>query len=550
MKRWEIKKEYVVGDDIIKLLLENRGISTKQEIDDFLHAPPISELVKKLPREFRESLRDASELIKNHTSKNLPIVVHGDYDADGICATAILYKMIKNELKYESVYYFIPNRFDHGYGLSTESVNEVVNMLDSEGFDTKKGGLFITVDSGITAAGSVEFVRTLGFDIIITDHHQKPDKLPNANVIVWYDKVVGASISWILSRVLGSTDPQSLSLAAIATVTDLQPLKDLNREIVKKGLKILNSNPIIGLKKLVGAAGKETGELDTYDLGWIIGPRLNASGRLLEATNSLQLLLEEDATKAEELALKLNAVNIERQDKTLEMFEIASSVGKADLPKIIFSSDQNYHEGVIGLVAARLTQKFYRPSIVISLSEEFGKGSVRSIQGVDIISMLRKFDDLFENLGGHPMAAGFTIKKENISILEDKLLEEAENLIEDSLFERVLKVDVKIPVNIIDLELLEKIEELQPFGLGNEEPVFMSENLGVVSVDAVGKEKSHLIIKLFDGQEIHKSIYFNAVDNNVAVQMGDKLDIVYTIKKNVYNGKTYIDLVLKDLKIL
>jgi single-stranded-DNA-specific exonuclease len=547
--RWEVKSEFDRSRSIVEQILENRGIVSEEEKKAFLNPPAVSEFVSKLPNEFKVSLKNAKDIVGDAMRSELPIIIHGDYDADGISATAILYKTLKNELKYEHTYYFIPNRFDHGYGLSTESIDEVIKMLAELGYAMKDGGLFITVDSGITAVEPVNYIKSLGFKVIITDHHQRPEDLPEADCIVWYDQVVGSSIAWLLSRVLGSKDPQTMSLAAVATVTDLQPVLGFNRSIVKRGLEILNTNPVLGLRKLLDVAGRSNDEIDTYDLGWVIGPRLNASGRLVEAQESLRLLLEDDESRANSLAQRLNAVNNDRQDKTLEMYDIAADVGGGEtLPKIIISAHNDYHEGVIGLVAARLTQKFYRPSIVISLHDGYGKGSVRSIAGVDIISLLREFEDLFDNLGGHPMAAGFTIKSENITVLKDKLLELAETSIEEHQFQRVLSIDLTIPVKVINNDLLEELNTLKPFGLGNDEPVFMSSNLGVVSTDWVGKEGKHLVLKLFDGNNTYKAIYFNAGDFDVSVNVGDKVDVAYTLKKNFFNGKTYIDLVIKAIK--
>lgn len=545
MKKWNIQSEYTPTKNLISLLLQNRGLATAEEQEKFLNTPSILDYFTVAPVELKQSLKDARNLITKAMANGENIVVHGDYDADGISSTAILYNTLKNELGYQNTFHFIPNRFDHGYGVSTKSVDAVVAQVNND-----KKILFITVDSGITAVEETKYIKSLGHSIIITDHHQKPDVLPEADCIVWYDKVVGATLSWLLSRVLGSKNPQTVAMAALATVTDLQPVMELNRAIVKDGLRILNSNPPIGLKKLLEISGKKTEEVTTYDLGWVIGPRLNASGRLVDASQSLKLLIEQDADVVTDIAWNLHKINNDRQDKTLEMYGIASEFESGDLPKILISANTEYHEGIIGLVAAKLMQRFYRPAIVISLNDEHGKGSVRSVRGVNIIEYLRKFEDMFESLGGHPMAAGFTIKRDRIEELKAKVLAGAGDYITDDMLIPVLDIDMKIPLEVVSLDLLNEIDKLKPFGLGNEEPLFASLGVGVADISFVGKEGQHAIVKLYTDAGNVKAVYFNSAEDEVvkSLKFGDKIDVAYTLKKNEFNGKTSVDLFVKDLR--
>jgi len=547
MKKWNILSQtgQCSHENIQKLLLKNRGFVKKAEIEEFLNPLSIETYVKKLPLEFRQSLKKAKDIILKAISDKKPIIIYGDYDSDGINATAILYSTIKDELKYKNVSYFIPNRFDHGYGLTIRALDVVVSTQKKENLP-----LVVTVDTGITAFEEVSYLKSLGYSVILTDHHQGPKAPPPAECIVWCDEISGAGISYLLSRVLGSKNKESIALAALATVTDLYPVVGINRSIVKSGLKVLNVSPPLGLKKLIKVSGKEGFEVTTYDLGWVLGPRLNASGRLKDANVSLELLLEKNEKRAEALAAKLNESNIARQDKTLEMYGIASSFDESNLPRILFSRDKNYHEGIIGLVAAKLSQKYYRPAVVISLSEEYGKGSVRSVSGVNIIEMLRNFEDLFESLGGHPMAAGFTIKIENIPVLEERMLELATSVISDELLTPVLDIDLKMPIGCADLSLLKEIEKLKPFGLGNSEPVFMSESLSVTKIDKMGKESQHVRLALYDGKKFYKAVWFNGAELASDLSLGAKIDIVYTLKRNEYNGSVYVDLVVRDVRVL
>jgi single-stranded-DNA-specific exonuclease len=548
MRVWKILNE-AKDNDFIDLLLENRGISTQEDKEVFLNPPSVGSYIKKLPNDFKKSLKDAKKRIEKAIKNNQVIVIYGDYDADGVCATAILFKTVKFDLGYERVLPFIPNRFSHGYGLSVESIDDVIKKSKDTYESDTKNILFITVDTGITAVDEIDYVKSLGCDIIVTDHHQKPDTLPSSDITIWSDKIVGSSISWLLSMVLGSQNKDNLSYACLATVTDLQPLTDFNRTIVKDGLVNLNTSPPVGIKALLDISGRRGNEITTYDLGWVIGPRVNAGGRLKDASEALALLLESDNTRAGKIAARLNRTNIERQEMTTRMYDLAS-VEQEEIPKIIITYNEDFHEGIIGLVASKLVQTYFRPSVVISLEGEMGKGSVRSIPGIDIISILQLHKHLFEKLGGHKMAAGFSIKTEKIPLLEEELFRYFNKSISDDVYKNELKIDLKIPLELVDFEFVEKIEHLKPYGLGNPEPKFLTENVTVVGIDWVGSEDQHLKLKITSENTNHKSIMFNAADMNEfkEIVLGDKLDIVYKVKINDFKGGKYLDLILIDIK--
>lgn len=543
MVNWNILSKYKEGQDVVAKILKLRGITDK---NDFLRDHSLKECVESMPDAFKKSLKQATEYIKEAISFGRRMVVFGDYDSDGVNAAAILYNFLKKEEKYDKVSYFIPNRFDHSYGLSRAAIDSVLKEI-GEGDPV----LFVTVDVGITAVGEIAYIKELGYFVVITDHHQKPEKLPNADCIVWSDEMCGAEISWLLTRYLGSKNKNSISMAALATVTDLQKLTGFNREVVKKGLEILNMDPPLGLKKLLEVSGKQISEITSHELGWVLGPRLNASGRMETAKDSISILVEDDKKVVTELAESLNSKNIQRQEKTLEMYEVAADFdkkGKKKLPKVIFSSDEKYHEGIIGLVAAKLVQTYYRPAIVMCVMDTYAKGSVRSISGVNIVEMLREFSDMFIDLGGHPMAAGFTIDKKKIKTFEKKFLKYAEDKIDERFLTPTINIDMKIPVKLINESLVNEIEKMKPFGIGNEQPIFISENLGIVNTDIVGKDKRHLKLNLYDGKKYYKAIYFNGFEHEKELKPGEKIDLVYTLKKNEYNGNKYIDLVVKDFR--
>jgi len=549
MKKWVVKGSYKENSDVVPTLLQNRGVRDDEK-EEFLNPPPIADYLKKMPGDFKESLKKAREEILNAVSQSRPIIIHGDYDADGICATAILYKTLTQTLGYNKVAYFIPNRFDHGYGLSKESVGEMAK-LTSERFGVS-GGLIITVDCGITAEKEViKSAHKQGFKLIITDHHQRRNENPKAEVVLWNDSVVGAGVALVLAIILGLRDDQLISLAGIATVTDLAPLKGFNRALVKKSLAILNTKPPQGIKSLLDASGRSNGKVYVYDLGYIIGPRLNASGRLDSAYDSLKLLLEDDKTELIKIAQKLNAVNLERQGMTQKMFDLANNRhcerSEAIHNKVIIIASSEFHEGVIGLVASKLTQKYYKPAIAISINGDTIKGSARSVLGLNIIEMLRHFEDRFTSLGGHPMAAGFSLKKDSLEQFTADFIKYTEETVSSDLLVPQLTIDLEIPLSLVNTDLLKEVDQLRPYGIGNPEPLFLSRDAGVAGADFVGKDGSHLSLKLFDGQNTYKAILFDAKNLGVlGFDLGTKIDVVYTTSLKEYNGKFSVDLIIKD----
>ncbi len=561
MKRWVVRESYKEGLDVVSVLLKNRGINEDARTE-FLNPLPIAEYIKKLPADFKESLRKAREEIFTAIGKNQPIIVHGDYDADGICATAILYKTLTQTLGYSKVAYFIPNRFDHGYGLSLESVKEISKLVAKR--FTASAGLVITVDCGITAEPqAIKSVRDMGFRLIITDHHQKREQEPQADILLWNDGLVGAGVALVLSIILGLKDEHLVSLAGIATVTDLISLKGFNRALVKKSLQILNSTPPAGIKKLVEISGRSSGEISVYDMGYIIGPRLNASGRLDSALASLQLLLEDNPEELTRIAHKLNMINLERQEMTQKMYDFADGLYSqkrnlheddgSDIAKdrVIVVASKELHEGVIGLVAGKLAQKYYKPTIAVSINGDMVKGSARSILGVNIIELLRHFEDRFISLGGHPMAAGFSVIKDNLDQFTADFLTYAQETISPDLLVPQLTIDLELPLSFVTMDLLNQINQLRPYGISNPEPLFLSRKVGVAGSDLVGRDSNHLSLKLFDGQTTYKAMIFDAKNLGIlGFDLGTKIDVVYTASLKEFNSKTSVDLVIRDFCLL
>ncbi len=548
--KWKVLNQYIGDKDVITLLLENRQIVDTLEQEKFLNPPPLSNLLPKLPSDFKLALKQARDLVNDYIKQGLPILIYGDYDADGVCATAILYNTLRHELSHNKVFFCIPNRFTHGYGLSEAALVQTLENIEASGTSTARL-LVITVDTGITAVNEIKYLRDLGYDVILTDHHQKSLETPSSSILVWNDSIVGSTIAWLLSIALGSKDRHNIALAGVATVTDVQPLLGINRSLVKQALQILNSDPPKGIRYLLDNSGSKSIEITTYELGWVIGPRLNATGRLTEADDSLKLLISDNDDDVKNYARLLNDTNVDRQSKTLDMYEIASDFALEKLPKIIVSSSEQYHEGLIGLVASRLVKKYHVPSIVISIEGATAKGSVRSVSGIDIISILRLFENEFLKLGGHPMAAGFSIETKNISKLQDLLVAYFDKNIPEDLLQPVLEIDLELPASVINLDFIESLARLKPFGISNPEPRFLTRSLGLSAITKMGAKGQHYSFKLYDGSEFHKAIFFNSFDHTVVQQLrvGDKVDVVFKVKENNFNGRKSVDLLVDDLVI-
>lgn len=617
-KKWEIKgskrfkgyKGFRGGglDEIVSALLENRGLTSEKEVEEFLNPTPPSEIELSQFGIARSDLENAVNLIKSAIERGAPIIIHGDFDVDGICGAAILWEAIYRGLEYENCLPFIPDRFKHGYGLTRASVDAIAAKLPScrsARPERSRRALLVTVDCGITAHEAVRYAKSLGFEVLVTDHHQREGTEGSEGTkgtdVLWTDKICGAGIAWLLAQKLvkecshselGSESEtlkqvqgdggggvrgdeiSSLDLIALATIADIQPLLGPNRSFAKYGLTELNRTRRIGLQELVKVARLEGRETGTYEVGWMLAPRLNAAGRLGDAMDSLRLLLTKDRTQARALAEKLDQVNRKRQEKTDEMVALAleetrqkqmhlGGQGVEREQKVLIISHELFHEGVIGLLAGKLVEEFYRPSVALSRGEEFSKGSARSISGFNIVEALRETEDLLESVGGHPMAAGFTIRTEKISEFQVRFLELVDSRLNEEALQPILTIDLEIPLSPVSWELWEKIKGFEPFGCANPRPKFLSRGVGVIDVSAVGSEGQHLKLKLQNirsdplsnpFKSVFSAIGFGMGDWAQKLHLGDIIDIVYSLEENKWSarggwgGRRSLELKLKDLR--
>lgn len=546
--KWQIinQKNISKPEEIIKILLANRGLKNKKEIEDFLKPKEPQDLTAAQVGISPAQLKKAVLRVKKAIKKKEKIIVYGDFDTDGVCGTAILWEALHHF--GANVLPFIPKR-DEGYGLKTERLEEMA----------KEGvGLIITVDQGIVAYTQAQKAKKLGIDLIITDHHTLGEKKPSALAIIYTDKLAGCGVAWFLSKELywnleKRKDVPGLDLVAVGTITDLVKLVGPNRSLVKYGLLILSKTQRPGLRALFDFAGLSQKELGVFEASYIIGPRINAAGRMDDPMESLRLICTTDESRAISLAQKIDQRNRERQILTQQMMIHARELLLKEDKKnsLIFISHESYQEGVIGLVAGKLTEEFYLPSVVIAQGKEISRASARSISEFNIIEAIRECQKILKSHGGHPKAAGFTIETEKIVMMKEKLLKIAGKRLKNQDLSPTLKIDLKIDLDLLTPAFFQELKKLEPFGEGNPQPLFLSSNVKVTQAQTVGSEKQHLKLRL--GSLMDSSFSIQAIGfglGNFFSQLSpeQKIKIVYNLTVNEWNGHQGLQLKIKDIK--
>ena len=605
-KKWQIQNNFQFSalnfqkdpqselQNLINILLENRGLKTKKKQEEFLH-PDITKVTSRSVGIDGKQLQKTIKRIHEAREKKEHIIIFGDYDVDGICGTAILWETL-HALNANAVPY-IPSRVEEGYGLSIAGIENVLKQ-------NPQVSLIITVDNGIVASTAVDFANSKGIDVIITDHHVASSVLPKSYATVHTTQLCGTGVAWMLSKeiknvILGSEatpesrlegkdsgqarmtglDNDHLALVAMATVADLVPLTGANRIVLSEGLKVLHTTKRIGIRALCEEAAVDQKTIGVYEIGHILGPRLNAMGRIASAMDSLRLLCTKDGMRAKALAEKLGITNRERQELTKNLSDHALHIAQGKQEKLLFIAQENYEEGIIGLVAGRLVEAYYRPAIVLSIGEKISKASARSISGFNIIEFIRSASHLLINAGGHPMAAGFTVYTEKIKELELFFSKHIQTVLPDAVLSRKIHIDCMLPLRYISQALYDVLQQLQPFGMGNPEPTFATP-AKILSLRQVGKDKSHLSLRLapviarkettrqshgrlpreqmFARNDAFSAIYFGNGDRFHELTVGDTVEIAYVIDENAWlahrsldevgNDKKSLQLKIKDIK--
>jgi single-stranded-DNA-specific exonuclease len=535
---------------ILRQILFNRGYPTDVEARAYLNAKP----------DFNTDpfqmtgMREAVDRIRIAVEKEEPIAIYGDYDVDGVTSTALLVEMLT--LLNANVRGYIPNRFEEGYGLNNNALDE----LKANGVK-----LVITVDCGIRSPNEALHARALGLDLIISDHHHPAEgDLPPAFAVInpkqpgdkYPDKdLAGVGIAYKIAEALNS-DLQPfnlenlLDLVALGTVADLAPLVGENRILVRKGLRQMKQTTRQGLFSLAAVSDIKLDKVNAGNIGFSLGPRLNAAGRLKEALAAYELLLTKDPSRAGQLAQELNIQNRERQRITREMQTEAEAIALADDPNayLLFAARKDFNSGVIGLAASRLSDTYYRPAIVASKGEEETRGSCRSIPEFHITDALDQCADLLVRHGGHAAAAGFTVRNENLSELVSRLKAIAAEKLSNVDLKPTVTADAEVSLVDIRPELFEKcLKYLEPTGYGNPNAVFVARNVKIKNARAIGADAKHLKLLLEDQEGYtHDAIGFRLGDWQK--KMPPRLDILFAYEVNEYNGRIGYQLNLKDIK--
>ena len=533
-------------------ILLNRGVNNEAEAGVFLNSTLFD-----LPSPYLMSGMDkAVERIKKALQNNETIAIYGDYDVDGVTSTALFYTFLKS--LGANVTYYNPDRIKEGYGINIESVRK----LSKEGVT-----LIVSGDCGITAVSEVEEAGKIGVDFIVTDHHQPPDELPEAVSVLNPQQpackypakdIVGVGVIFNLAIALRRAlrdagfftgkEPNLgdfLDLVALGTVADCAPLTDVNRIFVREGIKRMHSPKRIGLQALKETSSIE-GEVSSSDLGFRLGPRVNASGRMGSAASAVELFISEDIEDARELAKKLSSENSNRRSVEKDIIKEAVEQIESDPRNLnansIVVSSRRWHPGIIGIVASRIVERYEKPAFLIAVGEDgVGKGSGRSVKGINIYEALSECRELFLQYGGHEQAAGMSIREENI----DKFREMFNLAINNSggSVESVLKIDCRVELNNISEELISEFEMLEPFGIGNPEPVLLAQSVELLS-ERLLKDK-HLSLRVKQGDKPLNAIWFNMKEPRLLKQ--DRIDIVFTPEFNKWNGRKELRLRVRDI---
>lgn len=559
-------------------LLANRDIKTGKEASLFLNGT-INDLHD---GSLMKDMKKGVSIIKDAILDKKKIVIYGDYDCDGVCSTTILYKVL--QALGANFKYHIPNREDEGYGMNSNRIRK----LKEEGVE-----VILTCDNGISAMEEVKLAKELGMTVVITDHHDIPyieeggkrkNVIPEGDAVINpkqdnsypFKELCGAGIALKFSEQLVKAMGRNFDefkylyqFAAMATVCDVVELLDENRIIVKEGLKIINNNPNKGLNELIKVSKLEGKTIGEYHFGFVLGPCVNATGRLETADLSVELLITEDDDRARKLAQKLHELNAKRQDMTEESVErvlekIKKEKNKDD--KVIFVYDEEIHESIAGIVAGRVREYYNLPTIIMTKGKDMPKGSGRSIEGYNMFEELNKCKEYIDKFGGHPMAAGLSVKKENLPLLKKALLSKCELTDEDII--PVIKIDSPISIEKIDESLVCDIESLRPFGKGNNSPLLGAKNLEVIRVFFMGKEGRFMKFRFknsltegyidgvnFDKYESFKEEFIDKYGENRFLKLKDdgyggfNMDIIYYPCINEFNGKRTIQLNIKAFRL-
>lgn len=535
---------------LLSVLLCIRGFTDEEKISEFLSEESVFSdpfLIKDMDK--------AAERIRTAIDNFEKICVYGDYDADGVTATALLYSYLDSV--GANVTYYIPSRAEEGYGMNTEAITQ----LFAEGVS-----LIVTVDNGISAYEEIAYAKSLGVDTVVTDHHTVPEVIPDAVAVVDLHQFdcnstfkelsgVGVALKLVMALEEGYSETEDIlenfaDLAALGTIGDVVSLTDENRSIVKEGVRLLQNSDRVGIRALIKSAGYEDKPLTASTLAFTVVPRINAVGRLGLSTRSVELLLTEDEELAQKLSEELSEDNRTRQqierDILAEIDERIKNDPALTMQSIIIIDGDNWHQGVIGIVAARVKSAFGKPCIIISREGEGARASGRSVEGFSLSDAIFNCSDLLEHFGGHPMAVGFSLKSSNIEKFKEALYAYTDSL--DAMPLPELSLDCKLNPTLLDLSLLDSIAALEPFGAGNPSPVFGLYNMRIDDVKELSGGKHRKLTVSRDGAVV-TAMCFGVDVTGFCYKAGDMVDLAVALDKNFYAGNTSLSVIVRDIKL-
>ena len=556
-KKWEyydkddeevrrIQEEFKLSR-LLSTIIVNKGLKNKQEIEVFLNPTRKDFHDPYLMPDMEIAVKRIIQAIENKEK----VIIYGDYDVDGITSITVLKKFLADRgLEVDS---YIPNRLDEGYGLNKAAIDKIVS---------EKYQLMITVDCGISGIEEIDYANSLGLETIITDHHEPAETLPKALAVVDakrkdnkypFNQLAGVGVVFKLTQAISQVynlDEKEylkyLDIVCVGTISDIVPLVDENRVITKLGLKLVEVTRNVGLRALLNAIGYK--KIDSSAISFGVAPRINACGRMGHEQDALQLFLTENIVEANNISKKLNDYNKERQDIERRIFdEVLTKIEKDEKDKpCIIVGDDNWHHGVIGIVSSKVTEMYYKPSILICFEDEEGKGSGRSIPGFDLHDALSKCDKYIDRFGGHSMAIGISVAKNNFA----KFKEEFENFVNNTNINElvpIIKVDEEINAKDISIDIVNELNMLEPFGEANKMPIFMYKNLRINSIRALSEGK-HLKLTLKDESMVIDAIGFNMGHLVNEYLLGDKVDVIGNLEVNSFNGRDNVQINLKDMR--
>ncbi len=534
-------------DPIAALILSSRGYREPFEIEQLLSDEPIISSPHNL-----FDIDVAVECIKKAVEEDLLIAIYGDYDCDGVCATALLYKYFSD--KGVRVIYYIPDRFTEGYGMNKEAIETLY---------AKGVGLIITVDNGIASIEEIEFANSLGIKTIVTDHHLPKETLPGAVAVIdphrdtcadSFKDICGTVVAYKLICALENKECEELlykysDILAVATVGDIMPLKYENRDIVKYGLLKIKQRPITGLEALISVAGINRNDINSTKIAFGIVPRINAAGRMGNASRAVELLLCDNILKALEIANEIDADNTLRHKVETDIFEEACEIIEANgfnYNRVIVVSGKNWHSGVLGIVASKVAEKYSRPSIVLTEEDDgLSFGSGRSIADFSLFDAIAFCEEVLVKFGGHTAAAGLTIQTDNIVVFRQKINSYAQSLPQAK---KIINIDFKLNPKALTTDICYCFAPLEPFGQANPTPIFGIYNCKIEKISEIGNGK-HLRILFSKEGTTFQAVYFGKTLENLAYKLGDIVDLAVCLEINFYKDVESLSIRIKDIRI-